>query len=106
MSELKIKGKHEAGWITISTDEYESMIATIDILSRSSVVKKIRQAEKDKAEGKMKSLEQVKKGIRSLELILVPYSIYLYSIFLFIYSVYNSPSFFKSYFPFSSERSL
>jgi len=59
----QIRGKHKAGWITISTDEYESLLATIDILSRPSVMKKLRQAEKDKVEGKMKSLEQLKREL-------------------------------------------
>ena len=55
--------KHEAGWITISTDEYDSMLRTIDTLSRPSVMKKVQKAEKERLEGKMKSLEQVKKEL-------------------------------------------
>ena len=55
--------KHEAGWITISTDEYDSMLRTIDTLSRPSVMKRIQRAEKERIEGKMKSLEQVKKDL-------------------------------------------
>ena len=55
--------KHEAGWITISTDEYDSMLRTIDTLSRPGVMKKIQKAEKERLEGKMKSLEQVKREL-------------------------------------------
>lgn len=55
--------KHEAGWVTISTDEYESMKATIEILSSPEAMRKIRQGEKELAEGKGKSLEEVKKEL-------------------------------------------
>ena len=58
-----IHGKHETEWITISTDEYDSMLRTIDTLSRPSVMKRIQRAEKERIEGKMKSLEQVKKDL-------------------------------------------
>lgn len=61
--QVQDKNKHEAGWITISTDEYESMLRTIDILSRPSVMKRVQKAEKERFEGKMKSLEDVKKEL-------------------------------------------
>ena len=54
---------HEAGWVTISTDEYESMKATIETLSSPEAMDKIRQGEKELAEGKGKSLEKVKKEL-------------------------------------------
>ena len=55
--------KHETEWVTISLDEYESMKATIETLSSPEAMKKIRQGEKELAEGKGKSLEQVKKEL-------------------------------------------
>lgn len=55
--------RHEAGWVTISTDEYESMKATIEILSSPEAMRKIRQGEKELAEGKGKSLKEVKKEL-------------------------------------------
>ena len=33
MSEQAVHGPHRSGWITISTDEYESMQCTIEVLS-------------------------------------------------------------------------
>ena len=58
-----IHGKHETEWITISIDEYESMKATIETLSSPEAMKKIKQGEKELAEGKGKLLEQVKKEL-------------------------------------------
>lgn len=56
-------GKHETEWITISVDEYESMKATIETLSNPEAMKKIKQGERELAEGKGKPLEQVKKEL-------------------------------------------
>ncbi len=58
-----VHGKHESEWITISVDEYESMKATIETLSTPKAMQKIIQGEKELAEGKGKSLEQVKKEL-------------------------------------------
>jgi len=59
-----VNSKHEALWITISTDEYESMKATIETLSSPEAMKKIKQGEKELAKGKGKPLEEVKKELR------------------------------------------
>jgi len=58
-----IHGKHETEWITISLDEYESMKATIEILSSPKAMEKIRQGEKERLEGKGQKLEDVKKEL-------------------------------------------
>ncbi|MBI2173344.1 MAG: hypothetical protein HYT73_04040 [Candidatus Aenigmarchaeota archaeon] len=63
MSEIIFKGKHESAWITISTDEYESMLATIETLSNPDAMKKIKKGEKERLEGKLKSLEHIKKEL-------------------------------------------
>lgn len=63
MSEVAVKGKHETAWITISADEYESMLATIETLSNPEAIKKIEKGEKERIEGKLKSLEQIKKEL-------------------------------------------
>lgn len=42
-------GAHEAEWITISTDEYESMRRTIEILSDKDLMKQIEEGRKDGA---------------------------------------------------------
>ena len=38
-----VHGKHESAWITISTDEYESMKATIETLSSPEAMRKLFQ---------------------------------------------------------------
>jgi len=40
-------GVHEARWITISTDEYESMRRTIEILSDRDLMGQIEDGKKD-----------------------------------------------------------
>ena len=66
MSEVEHKGKHEAGWITISTDEYESMKSTIEILSDPELMEQIKKSKKDITEGKViKWNDFVKETIKS-----------------------------------------
>ncbi len=60
MQELA-NSKHEAGWVTISTDEYESMKATIETLSSPDAMRKIMKGERELSEGKGKFLEKLKK---------------------------------------------
>ncbi len=43
MSEPAGRGKHDAKWITISTDEYESMKRTIEVLSDKELMVQIRE---------------------------------------------------------------
>ena len=38
-----VRGKHQAEWITISTDEYYSMRRTIDVLSDKELMTQIRE---------------------------------------------------------------
>ena len=56
-------GRHETEWVTISLDEFESMKNTIEILSDPEAMESIRRGEKDIAEGRVKSLDQVKKDL-------------------------------------------
>ena len=46
MTETIRSGKHEAEWITISLDEYESMRRTIEILSDRDLMEQIGEAKK------------------------------------------------------------
>ncbi len=39
-------GKHHAGWITISTDEYDSMKETIEVLSDVDIMKQLEEGKK------------------------------------------------------------
>ena len=58
-----VHGKHESAWITISVDEYESMKATIETLSSPDAMGKIMRGEKELAEGKGKTSEQIKREL-------------------------------------------
>ena len=55
--------KHETEWITISLDEYESMKATIEILSSHKAMEKIKKGEQELLTGKGKRLEDIKKEL-------------------------------------------
>lgn len=59
MSEAKIFGEHKSGWITISTDEYESMKSTIDVLSDSELMEQIRDSKADHSAGKYKNVREL-----------------------------------------------
>ena len=63
MNKLQVHGEHKTEWVTISLDEYESLLATLEILSSPEAMEKIKQGEKERLEGKLKSLEQVKKEL-------------------------------------------
>ncbi len=39
--------KHQAGWITISTDEYDSMKETIEVLSDVDIMKQLEEGRKE-----------------------------------------------------------
>lgn len=64
MSELKIEGRHEAMWVTISTDEYESMKATIETLSDPEIMEQIRKSEADIKVGKTKKWDDFVKEFK------------------------------------------
>ena len=59
MSEAKIFGGHRAEWITISTDEYESMKSTIEILSDSELMGQIRDSKADYRSGNYKNIREL-----------------------------------------------
>ncbi|PXF61575.1 MAG: hypothetical protein C4B59_03220 [Candidatus Methanogaster sp.] len=43
----KTHGTHESGWVTISTDEYESMVRTIEVLSDKDLMEQIEEGKCD-----------------------------------------------------------
>ena len=47
MATVSAIGKHQSGWITISTDEYESMKETIEVLSDMYIMKQLEEGKKD-----------------------------------------------------------
>jgi len=58
MPKLKMEGKHEALWVTISSDEYESLKATIETLSDIEVMEQLRKSEEDIRIGRTRSWDE------------------------------------------------
>ncbi len=61
--QLQLHGEHKTQWVTISLDEYESMVATLEILSSPKAMKKIRVGEQERLAGKGQPIEKVKKEL-------------------------------------------
>ena len=49
MSEQAVHGPHKSEWITISTDEYESMQRTIEVLSDTDLMTQIGEGKRKNA---------------------------------------------------------
>ena len=58
MSEL-LHGEHRARWVTISSDEYESMKSTIEVLSDNELLKQMRESREDYRLGRFKKLSEL-----------------------------------------------
>ncbi|MCK5474520.1 MAG: hypothetical protein KAI53_03885 [Candidatus Aenigmarchaeota archaeon] len=63
MSEIADKGKHEAGWVTISTDEYDSMKSTLEILSDPNLRVEALEGKEQAKKGKTRKLSVVAKDL-------------------------------------------
>jgi hypothetical protein len=50
LSAPAVRGKHQAEWITISTDEYDSMRRMIDVLSDKELMTQIREGKCQKTQ--------------------------------------------------------
>ena len=59
MSEVKTFGEHKAHWITISSDEYESMKSTLEVLSNPELLEQIKESREDYKAGRYKKLEDL-----------------------------------------------
>ncbi|MBI2675550.1 MAG: hypothetical protein HYX24_03770 [Candidatus Aenigmarchaeota archaeon] len=55
MNRLKIEARHEAQWVTISSDEYETMKATIEALSDPEIMEQLIKSEEDLKAGRTRS---------------------------------------------------
>ncbi len=49
MTEQAVHGPHKAEWITISIDEYESMLRTIEVLSDVDLMTQIEEGKRKNA---------------------------------------------------------
>ena len=59
MSEVKTIGEHKTSWITISSDEYESMKSTLEVLSDNELLEQIKESEEDYKAGRYKKLRDL-----------------------------------------------
>ena len=58
-SEIKSFGEHKARWVTISSDEYESMKSTLEILSDPELMQQIEMSREDYKAGRYKELSEL-----------------------------------------------
>lgn len=58
---VKASSEHKAQWVTISSDEYESMKSTIEVLSDSDLIEQIKESREDYNSGKFKKLRDIMK---------------------------------------------
>jgi len=52
-------GEHKARWITISSDEYESMKSTLEVLSDTELIEQIKDSREDVKAGRYKKLREL-----------------------------------------------
>ncbi len=58
-SEIEAFAEHKAHWVTISSDEYESMKSTIEVLSDSELIEQIKESRSDYKSGNFKKLREL-----------------------------------------------
>ena len=58
MNEI-LHGGHRARWVTISSDEYDSMKSTIEVLSDNELLKQIQESGEDYRLGRFKTLSEL-----------------------------------------------
>ena len=61
MNELEAFGEHKARWVTISSDEYESMKSTLEVLSDPELMEQIKESREDFKAGRFKKLQHLLK---------------------------------------------
>jgi len=61
MEEIETFGEHKARWMTISTDEYESMKSTLEVLSEPELMEQIKESRDDFEAGRFKKLRDLLK---------------------------------------------
>jgi PHD/YefM family antitoxin component YafN of YafNO toxin-antitoxin module len=60
-SVIDSSSEHKAQWVTISSDEYESMKSTIEVLSDSELIEQIKESREDYKSGRFKKLRDIMK---------------------------------------------
>ena len=61
MEEIETFGEHKARWMTISTDEYESMKSTLEVLSDPELMEQIKESRDDFKAGRFKKVRDLLK---------------------------------------------
>lgn len=59
MTEVKAFEENKAHWITVSSDEYESMKSTLEVLNDNELLEQIRESEEDYMAGRYKKLRNL-----------------------------------------------
>ena len=58
-SNVKSFGEHKANWVTISSDEYESMKSTLEVMSDPELLQQIEESRDDFKAGRYKELREL-----------------------------------------------
>jgi len=58
-SDVKSFGEHKANWVTISSDEYESMKSTLEVMSDPELLQQIEESREDFKAGRYKELREL-----------------------------------------------
>ena len=58
-SNVKSFGEHKANWVTISSDEYESMKSTLEVMSDPELLQQIEESREDFKAGRYKELREL-----------------------------------------------
>jgi len=58
-SDAKSFGEHKANWVTISSDEYESMKSTLEVMSDPELLQQIEESRGDFKAGRYKELHEL-----------------------------------------------
>jgi PHD/YefM family antitoxin component YafN of YafNO toxin-antitoxin module len=58
-SVIEASSEHKAQWVTISSDEYQSMKSTIEVLSDHELIEQIKESREDYNSGKFKKLRDI-----------------------------------------------
>ena len=58
-SDVKSFGEHKTNWVTISSDEYESMKSTLEVMSDPELLQQIEESREDFKAGRYKELREL-----------------------------------------------
>jgi PHD/YefM family antitoxin component YafN of YafNO toxin-antitoxin module len=60
-SEIEAFAEHKSHWVTISSDEYDSMKYTLEVLSDPELIEQIKESREDYKSGRFKKLRELMK---------------------------------------------